>query len=326
MKKNIIGIDISKDKLDYCNLDTLKVEVEHRGVLINDKKNIIKWLKQYDCEKVRFAFEHTGHYGAMLAHCLTEQNFKYYLLNPYNLKKSLGIKRGKTDPKDAYDIAEYAIVNKHKIKEHKLPTDKLRKLKALITAREKYVKISVQIQNSLKANVILGKTLDLKMLINEEKKQLKNIKKSIKKIEEEIKTVIQSDEELSKNYNKITQVIGVGSIIASKCITETDNFLKFTDGRKFCCHSGLAPFAYESGSSIKGKTKTHYLRDKPLKAILIKGAITAIQHDPQLKKYYDRKISEGKHKMSVINAVANKLVLRIFAVVRREEPFVKLSA
>ena len=79
-------------------------------------------------------------------------------------------------------------------------------------------------------------------------------------------------------------------------------FLKFRDSRKFCCHSGLAPFAYESGSSIKGKTKKHYLRDKPL-AILIKDAITAIQHDPQLKIYYDRKISEGKHKMSVINVV-----------------------
>ncbi|MGK0446738.1 MAG: hypothetical protein ACJA2M_000507, partial [Polaribacter sp.] len=32
------------------------------------------------------------------------------------------------------------------------------------------------------------------------------------------------------------------------------------------------------------------------------------------------------HKLTVLNAVANKLVLRIFAVVNREEPFVKLSA
>lgn len=326
MQKNIIGIDISKDKLDYCTLDTELVEVQQKGTLFNDKKNIIKWLKQYDCEKVMFALEHTGHYGSMLAYCLSEQNFKFYLLNPYNLKSSLGIKRGKTDPKDAYDIAEYAIVNKHKIKAYKLPTDKLRKLKALITAREKYVKMSVQMQNSLKANLILGKTLDIKMLVKEEKKQLKNIKLSIKKVEDEIKTVIQSDEELSKSYNKATQVIGVGPIIASKCITETDNFLKFKDGRKFNCFSGLAPFPYESGSSIKGKTKTHHLRDKPLKAILIKGAITAINHDPQLKRYYDRKINEGKNKMSVINAVASKLVMRIFAVVNREEPFVKLSA
>lgn len=326
MKKNIIGIDISKDKLDYCNLEEATVKLQQKGVLLNDKKTISKWLKQFDSDQVIFAFEHTGHYGAMLAECLTDKGFKYYLLNPFNLKRSLGVKRGKTDQKDAYNIAEYAILNKHKLKFYKLPTEQLRKLKALMTAREKFVKISVQLQNSIKANIILGKTIDLKMLIKEEKKQLKNIKQSITKIEKEIKEVIESQNELKQNYNKITQVIGVGPIIAAKCITETDNFLKFRDGRKFSCHSGLAPFAYESGSSVKGKTKTHFLRDKPLKALLIKGAITAINHDPQLKKYYERKINEGKHHMSVKNAVANKIVLRIFAVVNREEPFVRLTA
>ncbi|MFD2833275.1 transposase [Gramella sp. AN32] len=111
-----------------------------------------------------------------------------------------------------------------------------------------------------------------------------------------------------------------------KCISGTDNFLKFTDPRKFSCHCGLAPFPYQSGTSIRGKTRTHYLRDRSLKATLIKGAVSAVQHDPQLKKYYNRKIKDGKHKMTVINAVANKLVLRIFAVVKREEPFVKLAA
>ena len=63
-----------------------------------------------------------------------------------------------------------------------------------------------------------------------------------------------------------------------------------------------------------------------MKAILTKGAITAIQYDPQLKAYYNRKVKEGKHRMSVINAVANKLVLRIFAVAKRNDPFVKLAA
>ena len=68
------------------------------------------------------------------------------------------------------------------------------------------------------------------------------------------------------------------------------------------------------------------MRDKSLKTILFKAAGAAIQHDPQLKKYYKRKVSEGKHKLTVLNAVANKLVLRIFAVAKRNEPFVKLAA
>ena len=199
-------------------------------------------------------------------------------------------------------------------------------LKALVTARERYVKISVQIQNSLKANEILNKSVDVKMLIREESKQYKSIEKSIKNIEAQMQELINQDENLKDSYKKITKVIGVGPVIAIKCIVETENFIKFSNARKFSCHCGLAPFPYQSGSSVKGRTKTHYLRDKSLKAMLTKGAISAIQHDPQIKAYYKRKIEEGKHHMNVKNAVANKIVLRIFAVAKREEPFVKLAA
>lgn len=324
MKNLVIGIDISKDTLDFCVLDKENVRVESKGVLDNNSRAIKKWLKGFDKNNSVFALEHTGHYGTALVKCLSEKEYVFYLINPLDLKRSLGIQRGKSDAKDAYRIAEYAIVKKHKLTPYQLPSENLTKLKALITARNLYVKMSVQVQNSLKANEILNRTIDVKMLIKEEKKHLQFIKKRIKQIEDEMNKIIEADQDLKTTYKKITKVIGVGPIIATKCIVETENFTKFVNPRKFSCYSGLAPFPYQSGSSIKGKTKTHFLRDKNLKAILTKGATTAVQHDPQLKAYYNRKLKEGKHHMSIINAVANKLVLRIFAVAKREEPFVKL--
>ena len=53
-------------------------------------------------------------------------------------------------------------------------------------------------------------------------------------------------------------------------------------------------------------------------------ALSAIGHDPQIKAYYQRKVKEGKHKMSVINAVRNKIIARVFAVVQRKTPFVDI--
>lgn len=325
MKKLISGVDISKDTLDYCILDEKNFQVISRGVIYNTKKVIEQWLQEFDKGTVTFALEHTGHYGALLIDTLSKNGFLFYLINPLELKRSLGIQRGKSDVKDAYRIAEYTLKNQFKLTPYHLPSENLSILKALIIARERYVKMSVQVQNSLKANEILNKTVDVKMLIKEEKKQLKSLKKSISNIEKEIKRIIDFDKSLSDSYNKISRVIGVGPIIATKCIVETDNFTRFDNPRKFSCHCGLAPFPFQSGNSIKGKTRTHYLRDKSLKAIFIKGAITAVQHDPQLKAYYNRKIKEGKHHMTVLNAVANKLVLRIFAVAKRNEPFVKFA-
>lgn len=326
MKKKIVGIDVSKDKLDFCILDPQTHQVLTKGVLSNTRKDITKWLKDFSCIDFIFALEHTGHYGAMFASLLSERDYDYYMITPYDLKRSLGIQRGKTDAVDAYRIASYTASNKYRLKFYRLPTEVLRKVKALMSARDRMVKMSVQLQNSVKSNQILGRTIDLKDLIREEKKQIKSIKTSIRKLEQQMQDLIRGEEVLSKSYRKITQVIGVGPITAIKCIVETNNFLNFENARKFSCYSGLAPFPYQSGSSVKGKTKTHFLRNKQLKSVLYKAAASARQHDPQLRSYYRRKTEEGKHKLSVLNAIANKIVLRIFAVISREEPFVKLAA
>jgi transposase len=326
MKKLIVGIDISKDILDYCILREVDFTVVSRGVIENNKKAICHWLGKFNPKTIIVSMEHTGHYGALLTWLLSEREIFFHMINPLELKRSLGIQRGKTDAVDAYRIASYTISNKQKMKPYRLPIEKLRKLKVLMTARERYVKMSVQLKNSLKANQIVAQTINLKELIHQENKQIRSLEKAIHFIENQMKEIIDSSQELKTNYKKITQVIGVGPITAIKCITESDNFLKFSNARKFSCHSGLVPFPYQSGSSIKGKTKTHYLKDKTLKAILFKAATSAIQHDPQLKIYYQRKTQEGKHKLTVLNAVANKIVLRIFAVIKRDEPFIKLAA
>lgn len=66
------------------------------------------------------------------------------------------------------------------------------------------------------------------------------------------------------------------------------------------------------------------LRNRIMKKLLFNGANTAAMHDLELKAYYKRKTAEGKHHLSVTNAIACKLVYRIFAVVKRDEPFVNL--
>ncbi|WP_168796397.1 hypothetical protein [Flagellimonas onchidii] len=55
------------------------------------------------------------------------------------------------------------------------------------------------------------------------------------------------------------------------------------------------------------------------------SALSAIIHDPDMKAYFERKVEEGKNKMLVVNNVRNKLVHRVCAVVKRQEPYVKKS-
>ena len=60
-----------------------------------------------------------------------------------------------------------------------------------------------------------------------------------------------------------------------------------------------------------------------LKKLLHMAAMSAIQCNEELKHYYERRVGEGKNKMSVMNAVRNKLIGRIFACVKNQRLYQK---
>ena len=63
-----------------------------------------------------------------------------------------------------------------------------------------------------------------------------------------------------------------------------------------------------------------------LKSLLTMAAMSAIQHDPELKIKYQQKIQEGKPKMSVINIIRAKLIERVFAVIKKQKKYELRSA
>lgn len=62
-----------------------------------------------------------------------------------------------------------------------------------------------------------------------------------------------------------------------------------------------------------------------MKGLLSNCASAAVQHDPELKSYYQRKLQEGKAKLAVLNAVKAKLINRVFATINRGTEYVVLK-
>ena len=145
----------------------------------------------------------------------------------------------------------------------------------------------------------------------------------IEEIEHQVEEIIQQDEELNTLYQLLQTIVGIGPVIALMLIVYTEGFSRFDTWRKFASYIGIAPFEHLSGSSIKGKTKVSRLAYRELKGKLYMGATKAIDTDPQLKAYYNRKKNvENKHHLKVMNAVMNKLIARAFAVAKRKTPYV----
>jgi transposase len=328
MKTFFVGIDISKDWLDVCVYDEELV----KAVLSFRSDNTIEGIEEVidQCKtaagsnKLWCCFEHTGSYGLLLARILEEHAVVYSAVPALEIKQSIGITRGKNDRVDALRIAQYATVNRHKLSETKLPEEHLLVIKNLLTYRSQLLKTSQGLQNSRKSYLIVNKTANVQVIIDDLNLKIASLKLDIVKLEKAIKAEIATNKELASSFKRIMSVKGVGLMIAATMLVCTKNFTTFENPRKFNCYAGLAPFAHASGSSIQGKTKTSSLRNKKMKTLLCSGANSAVNHDLEMKAYYKRKLKEGKHHNSIINAVACKIVYRVFAVVKRAEPYVNL--
>lgn len=130
-----------------------------------------------------------------------------------------------------------------------------------------------------------------------------------------------SSHSIKENYDLVTSVKGISLINAVLLLVHAQNFTLFKEARSLACYVGVVPFGRSSGSSLSKGRHVSSLCNKRLKAYLTQAAQCAVRFDKELKNYYQRKIAQGKAKQLVINNVRNKLLQRIFAVVREKAPY-----
>ena len=319
-----IGLDVSKDKLDYCI--TTKAAPQHNfGILGNEAKPINAFLKQtskkYGKETILFCLENTGVYSMPLCYWLQANGFDYWVVSALQIKRSKGITRGKTDKSDAKDIALYAITHLHRLTLSKLPENDFVELRLLLAERDKVVKtISLFLMTSENKSFLPKEVLQT--TLDHNKQMMAFLKKQLKQIDASIAKLVESNETFKQQDELLQSIPGVGRQTAVAFIAYTQAFTLFKTHRQFACFAGVAPFEYSSGSSVRGRIKVSQLANKKVKTLLNMAALSAKKYDPQIKEYYERKVAEGKNKMLVLNAVRYKLISRAFAVIQRNAPFV----
>lgn len=279
------------------------------------KKNIVL----DDCV---FCLEHTGVYSITLVAFLNEKEVFVCVEPALQIKKSMGMVRCKNDKVDARRIAVYAMESQHKLTGYKVPGKSILKIKQLLTYRDQLVSTMASFKTSLQSHERFQLTTDPDFVTTDIQQQVENLEARINRVNGQIEEIIQQEDALKKNYDLIWTVKGIGLVIGAFMLVTTCNFERFDDGRKYACYAGVAPFEHSSGTSIRGRTSVSHLANKRMKTLLNNAANSAAQWDPELKAYYQRKRNEGKDHKLVMNAICCKLVYRIFAVIKRQTPYV----
>ena len=323
-----IGIDVSKQHLDYAVVQDGKVVATKRGdnnpqAILQAIKALQKQVKGLKIANSLFCLEHTGIYAYPLLYALHEAEASIWLEQAIQIQRSLGVQRGKSDAVDAKRIALYAYKNRQEARLWVPRREAVEQVKELLSLRERILNNLSRLKKPIKELQSHGNAYIAELIAHSSQAAIEGERKALAEIESALTKLFSKDAELARLYELITSVDGVGQFIAAQVIVDTNEFKNIKDGKDYACYSGVAPFEHSSGTRVRARSRISHRANKRSKTLFHMAAIGAIRMSGELKAYYERKVASGKHKMSVINAMRNKLILRVFACVRDNRPYQK---
>lgn len=332
-KQFFVGLDISKPFFDAGLLvvaDSVRQEITTQQ-FTNDKGGIRlfeKWLRSYgvsyDANSL-VVIENTGIYHRLLWQFCSSRQLPIHIGNAAHIKWSLGITRGKSDKIDCQRLCSYGYRHREELERTSGLSSVFLQLKDLMTNRNRLLTQLTALKSYLKELQQVNDKSFSKLQQGCNKAVIEGFKKSIKAIDVQLLKLINQDKTIKKNYHLLLSVPGVGHWIALYLICCTKNFSNGITGKQLACYAGVVPFEHSSGISIRGRNRVHKMANKDLKRLLHLGALAAIKYYEEFKQYYQRKKEEGKHSMTVLNAIRNKIVLRAASVVYNQQPYVNYS-
>ena len=316
MKKSfIVGIDISKDKLNIAIRDysTRKIIIELE--IENTKKSILKFIKKYilkNKSEYVIIMEATGVYGLELLDLCLAKKIDTCVLNPLiisNYSKA-ELFRAKTDKFDAKIISKYGCEKLPELTFAKPRDRRLTELVSLLKSIEDLIQVKTSENNRLHSAKLnkFGSSEVIKTITN----LIRHIDKEIGRLTD---IALQIAKSVDKDYfDRLKRISGVGDKTAMVIIAYFYKFEMFEKPKQVVSYAGVNPRPYESGSSVKKKGGISKKGCPLIRKIIFMASLSAVKYNGSCNSIYERLISRGKSKKTALVAVSNKLLRQIFAI------------
>lgn len=295
-----VGVDVSKDKLDYGAKTMAPRSVD------NTPEGVSLLLDNVSPNAV-IAMEATGRYHKLLADTAHLRGFKVIVHNPKDVSKYAKsvCSRASTDPIMAKVIAEFTEIREHRAYD---PTPSfVDALKNLVRTRAGLVKERTSLQNRA------GEHPDIAVYLRQ---ATQSLKESIVKLDEQIAEVAKG----IPQYQLLIKVPGFGplttayliALLASGTFARSDSFVAFI---------GLDLRVRESGK-LKGRRKLSKRGDPEARRLLYLAAFAACRVEGPFKELYEHYIGCGFSKTEATVIVARKLARVAWSIYKHNRPYV----
>jgi transposase len=302
----VVGIDVSKDKLDVAvrpGGEAFAVGRDAAGLAALTGR-LAKLAP------VRIAVEATGGYETVVTAELAAAGLPVVVVNPAQVRafaQALG-RRAKTDPIDAAVIAHFVEATAPEVRP--LPDQATRLLADLVARRRQIVAMAAaERQRRQRMPARLQKSVD---------RLLRALQKELSSVEADIDDMVRGSPVWRAKEDLLVSVPGVGPAISRGLLAETPE-LGSLGRRQIAALVGLAPWTRQSGR-WKGQSRIGGGRASARTALFM-GALVASRHNPVLKAFYERLLAAGKPKLVALVAVARKLLTILNAIIKSGKPW-----
>ena len=313
--QNVIGIDVSKKKLDICALFDRKTKKKIVDNSVSGFKFLRNWISQNNIKNPHICMESTGCYSESVAEFFHKLGFKVSVVNPLQIKAFRNSKliRQKTDSVDAKVIAEFCLQNDPSPWNPRSPEKKeLHNINVRISALKTEVnRASNALENKNLSKVILKSIHD----------EIKFLKNQIALLEDEAQKIINSNQNLKEQFDRITKIKGVGEKLALAIIADMPDVSNFQKSGQFSAFAGVSPSHFQSGSSVRGKSHISRLGSKSIRKILYMSALVVKNHNPHFQKFVQKLQKKGKAPKVIIVAIMRKLMCILFGMLKNPSNF-----
>jgi transposase len=209
--QHIIGADLSKRSIDLVyHLNKTYIKIDNSAGGFND---LMRWLQKLniDISETMIVMEHTGLYSYCFESFLHQYQIAFCKVNALEIKRSIGLVRGKTDKLDAARIAEFGYEKKNRLIVNEPFSNDLKRLQMLHSTYQRFVRHRAALINALKEYRYIG-IAEKDLIIQTQQQLIKNFDKHIQKLMSEIEMIINQQPVLNQNFLLLQSIKGVGKI------------------------------------------------------------------------------------------------------------------
>lgn len=323
--KAVLGIDVGSESVSAAVMVSLDQKEKLERKFSNTTagfEEIHRWLQE---SQVRVAqsvvvMEATGVYGESLCYYLCSRGYTVAVEPPLKVKRAFDTSGHKTDSVDARQIAEYGHRFFDELQFWTPPDVVLEQVRELLTAREQFTVQKTANNNALKA--LQKKIITSVTAMEAYEQSIERLEENIKRIDKEIKRLEKDDDSFRTMIKRLTSAPGIGILLAANLLVTTQGFTRTRNYKEIASFAGISPMEHTSGTSVYRKARSRQYGPERLRKLLYLASLSVSTHNPEFRKYYLRKVAEGKSKRLVLNNVANKLLKIACAMVKTESDYI----